>query len=166
MKKTIIESKVIIKASKDKVWEILADFGNVQKLSPGIAKSYLTSNTKNGLGASRHCDFTSMGAQVEEKIIEWNEGNSFKIELYDTKNLPMLRGMKAFFKFENHNDGTLLTTFFEYHMNSIIGDLLNSLKMEKMNKKSWIQFLAGIKHYAETGENVNKETKLDLSSVE
>ena len=49
MKKTTIESKVKINAPKDKVWDILSDFGNVQKLSPGIAKSYLTSDTKNGI---------------------------------------------------------------------------------------------------------------------
>jgi carbon monoxide dehydrogenase subunit G len=166
MKKTIIESKVEIKASKDKVWEILADFGNVQNLSPGIAKSYVTSDIKTGLGASRHCDFTAMGAQVEEKIIEWDKGNSLKIELFDGKNLPMIRGMKALFKLKSTDNGTILTSVFEYHMNNMVGDLLNGLKMKKMNKKTWVLFMAGIKHYAETGENVNKETKLDLSSVQ
>jgi len=166
MKNTTIESKVEIKASPEKVWEILADFGNVQNLSPGIAKSYLTSDIKSGIGMSRHCDFTAMGAQVEEKIIEWDEGKSLKIELYDGKNLPMMRGMKASFKLKSSNNGTALTSVFEYHMNNIVGDLLNGLKMKQMNKKTWVLFMAGIKHYAETGENVNKETKLDLASVD
>lgn len=162
MKNTLIKNKVIINASKDKIWEILSDFGNVQNLSPGIAKSYLTSDIKNGLGATRHCDFTSMGSQVEERIIEWDEGNSFKIELYDTKNIPMIKGMNAYFELESHKDGTQLSSTFEYHMSNIVGSLLNSLKMEKMNKKSWTMFLAGIKYHAETGKNVDKETKLDL----
>jgi hypothetical protein len=35
-----------------------------------------------------------------------------------------------------------------------------------VNKKTWVLFLAGIKHYAETGENVSKETKLDLAGIE
>jgi len=166
MKTTTIETKVEINASKDKIWEILADFGNVQNLSPGIAKSYLTSDVKTGLGASRHCDFTAMGAQVEEKIVEWEEGNFMKIELFDGKNLPMMRGMKATFKLKSTNKGTLITSVFEYHMNNMVGDLLNGLKMKQVNKKTWVLFLAGIKHYAETGENVSKETKLDLSMVE
>ncbi len=166
MQQTKIKSKVIINASKEKVWNILSDFGNVQNLSPGIAKSYLTSDIKNGIGATRHCDFTAMGSQVEERIIEWDKGNSFKIELYDTKNIPMMKGMNAYFELETHKNGTKLTTTFEYHMNNIVGDLLNSLKMRKMNKKSWVLFLAGIKHYAETGKNVTKETTLDLSFVE
>ncbi|MFT5822234.1 MAG: ligand-binding SRPBCC domain-containing protein [Crocinitomix sp.] len=166
MKDTIIKRKVTINASKEKVWEILADFGNVQNLSPNIAKSYLTSDALNGVGATRHCDFTAMGARVEEKIVEWNEGNSFKIHLYDAKNLPMLRGMQAHFELTSQNDATVLTGIFQYNMSNAIGNLLNSLTMRKMNEKSWIQFMAGIKHNTETGENVNKDTKLDLTVVE
>jgi carbon monoxide dehydrogenase subunit G len=166
MKNTRIKNTVVINAGKNKVWEILSDFGNVQNLSPGIANSYLTSNAKNGVGATRHCDFTTMGSQVEEKIIEWDEEKSLRIELYDTKNIPMIKGMNAYFELENHKNGTKLTSIFEYHMNNIIGDLLNYLKMKKMNKKSWVLFMAGIKHFAETGENVNKNTRLDLSPVE
>ncbi len=166
MKKTKIKNTVIINANKDKVWGILSDFGNVQNLSPGISKSYLTSKTKNGIGATLHCDFTTMGSQVEEKIIEWNEGKSFKIELYNTKNIPMMKGMNAYFELESHKNGTKLTSIFEYQMNNFIGDLLNNLKIKKMNNKSWILFMAGIKYYSETGKNVSKETKLNLSSVE
>ena len=128
MKNTIIKNSVIINASKEKVWDILSDFGNVQNLSPGIAKSYLTSTAKNGIGATRHCDFTSMGSQVEEKIVEWENGKSFKIELYDTKNIPMMKGMNAYFELESHKDGTKLSTTFTYHMKNIVGDLLNGTK--------------------------------------
>ena len=66
MKQTVISKKVKINASKDKVWDALADFGNVQNLSPNISKSYSTTDQKNGVGAERHCDFTMMGANVEE----------------------------------------------------------------------------------------------------
>ena len=81
MKKTIIERSITINASKQKAWEALADFGNVQNLSPNIKKSYLTSDDTVGLGSTRHCDFYSLGASVDEKIIEWNEGKSIRIEL-------------------------------------------------------------------------------------
>jgi len=73
--------------------------------------------------------------------------------------------MNAYFKLEDHKKGTELTTVFKYHMNNFIGDIMNHLKMKKMNEKSWVLFLAGIKHYTETGESITKETKLDLSAV-
>jgi carbon monoxide dehydrogenase subunit G len=166
MKKTTITRSIKINASKEKVWEALADFGNVQNLSPNVAKSYLTSDTKNGLGATRHCDFTSMGAQVEEKITEWNEGHSLRIELYDPKNLPMMRGMNAYFEVAEQGDKTKLQGTFEYGMSNALGSFLNSIKMRKMNEKNWEQFMAGIKHNVETNEVVDKTTKLDLSLVE
>lgn len=165
-KQTIIKRKVVIAAPQEKVWAVLADFGNVQNLSPNIAKSYSTSEAPNGLGATRHCDFTAMGAQVEEKITEWKEGKSIKIDLYEPKNLPMLRGMNASFELSRENDKTVLTGIFAYNMSNVIGDFLNSIKMRKINEKSWVQFMAGIKHNVETNEIVNQDTALDLSVVE
>ena len=164
--KTEITRKVTITASKEKVWEVLADFGNVQRLSPNIAKSYLTSDTKNGVGATRHCDFTAMGAHVEEKIVEWNEGNSMKILLYEPKNLPLMVNMEAFFELKEKDDTTELTATFSYGMKNGLGRIMNSLTMKKMNEKSWISFMAGIKHSVETGNDVNKETNLELAAVQ
>jgi carbon monoxide dehydrogenase subunit G len=166
MKKTIITRKVAINASKKKVWEALADFGNVQSLSPNVAKSYLTSDQQSGVGATRHCDFAAMGAQVEERIVAWEEGESMKIDIYQSKNMPMITGMEAEFKISEEGESTVITGTFEYGMTNIIGNFLNSITMKKMNEKAWVQFLAGIKHNVETGEKVNKDTSLDLAPIQ
>ncbi len=166
MKKTIITRRVSINAPKQKVWEVLTDFGNVQSLSPNIVKSYLTSEQKNGVGAMRHCDFASMGAQVEERIVEWNEGESFKIDIYESKNMPMITGMEAVFKLSEKEGETVVTGTFEYGMTNVLGGLLNSIAMKKMNQKAWVTFMAGLKYHIETGEDVNKDTELDLSHVD
>lgn len=166
MKKTIIMRKVAINAPKQKVWEALADFGNVKYLSPNIIKSYLTSDQESGVGATRHCEFASMGAQVEERIVAWDEGETLKIDIYRSKNMPMITGMEAEFQVSEEGDSTVVTGTFEYGMTNIIGNILNSVTMKKMNQKAWIQFLAGIKHHLETSENVNTDTNLDLSPVQ
>jgi len=157
MKKTTIRRHVTINASKDKVWEVLADFGNVQQLSPNIKKSYLTSEQENGVGAKRHCDFTSMGAQVEEQIVEWKEGESMKIDIYETKNMPMIRDMEAVFDVREAGNSTLLTGAFSYGMSNAFGSLMNSLAMKKMNIKSWKSFMSGIKHHLETEKMLIKK---------
>ena len=46
MKNTRIVKEVIIDASKEKVWEVVTDFGGIYKASPAVLKSYLT-RTKN-----------------------------------------------------------------------------------------------------------------------
>ena len=165
MSKTVISRKVIIDAPKQKVWDALADFGNVQNMSPNIAKSYLTSEQVNGVGAERHCDFTAMGAQVEERIVEWNEGESLKIDIYERKNMPMIADILASFNLEEKDGKVILYASFEYSMSSGLGNVMNSLVMKKMNIKSWELFIAGIKHHVETGEYVDKGIQLDLSAV-
>ena len=70
--------QVTINASVDKVWEILADFGAIDKWAPPVSKSYSTTEANGGVGAGRHCD-TSFGA-LKEQIVEWEEGRSFTID--------------------------------------------------------------------------------------
>jgi len=165
MKITTIARKVVINAPKQKVWEAIADFGNVSRLSPNIVESHSTSEQKQGVGAERHCDFAAMGAQVEERIVAWNEGESLKIDIYETKNMPMITDMEAEFSLETEGEGTEITGIFEYKMTSSLGNLINNLSMKKMNEKTWVKFIAGIKHHVETGENVEKNTPLDISLV-
>ncbi len=68
----------IIDASVQKVWEVLADFGDVYRWAPSVTNSYSTSENNNGLEASRHCDIAGFGG-IEEYITEWNEGRDFTL---------------------------------------------------------------------------------------
>lgn len=166
MKKTIIARKVEINAPKQKVWEALSDFGNVSRLSPNIVSSKLTSEQINGVGATRHCDFAAMGAQVEERIVDWKEGKSFKIDIYETQKMPMIKNMQADFALTESGDKTIVSGIFSYGMSGLWGNLMNTFMMKKMNEKAWVVFLAGIKHHIETGEDVDKSTTLNISPVE
>ncbi|MFT6502258.1 MAG: carbon monoxide dehydrogenase subunit G [Crocinitomicaceae bacterium] len=165
MKKTIIDRKITINAPKHEVWDALADFGNVMNMSPNIAKSYLISDKKSGIGAQRHCDFTVMGAQVDEKITQWDEGNSMTIELYNLKRMPMMKEVQARFEVSEKEGKAVLNARFEYLISNPIGRFMNLVKMRKMNIKSWEAFMAGIQYHVETGENIDNTTRLDLSKV-
>lgn len=166
MKKTVIARKISINAPGEKVWSVLADFGNVYRVSPNIVKSYATTDHTQGLGAERHCDFAMMGAQVEERITEWQEGKSMKIDIYKSKGMPMIKDMKAEFSLESLGGTSVLIGTFEYGMSNAVGSMLNSVGMKSMNEKAWAKFMAGVKHYVETGEEVSKDTPLDLDRVE
>ena len=85
MGRTKIKRRVKIDAPKAKVWKALADFGNVYKISKGVVSSHSTSKKKNGVGATRHCDLVNMGAQVDERITKWKEGEYMNIEIFKTK---------------------------------------------------------------------------------
>ena len=59
-----------IKAKQEVVWEALADLGTVSTWNPTITNSYYISEAKEGVGASRHCDFPD-GGYVNERATEW-----------------------------------------------------------------------------------------------
>lgn len=164
-KLTTIKREIEINQSKDKVWEALADFGNICHGHPAVSKSYITSSQKAGIGATRHCDFTMMGASAEEKVSEWNEGKNIKIEVMELKKMPGIKTMVLDLAIRNQGAKTLLTGTMAYAMKNGLFDIMNRLMMEKMNAKLLDGIMAGHKLYIETGTIVNDTTKLDLGQV-
>ncbi len=81
---THIKESIRINATKDKVWELLADFGGIIKFHPGLRDSYSTSTKKGGVGASRHCDLLPAGS-VEERVVEWKDGEEMLVQIFDGK---------------------------------------------------------------------------------
>jgi hypothetical protein len=61
---TIISREIAINKPKEDVWKAIAKFGDICHGSPTVAKSHVTSEQQEGVGATRHYDFTIMGATV------------------------------------------------------------------------------------------------------
>ena len=142
-----ITKEVEINAPKAKVWSVLADIGAVEKYNPVVTKSYSTSENKQGLGASRHCDLLPMGS-VEEKIIEWDEGESYKIEIFEGKAIPF-KGTGKFELTENGKSTNVKMTFEPDMGNGIFGKIMGFMMKEKMNKMI-TGVVIGLKHHLET----------------
>lgn len=165
MKKTTIKRSIEINAPKEKVWRAIAAIGDISHASPGVLRSKLTSEKTEGIGATRHCDFVMMGASAEERVTKWKEGASFKIEAYELKKMPGMKGMEAEFSITGTGNKTLLRGDLHYRMQGILFGLINGMMMKKMNIRAWNGLLAGYKRYIETGETVTKDTPLDFEAV-
>ena len=150
-----IIKEVEINAPKAKVWSVLADIGAVEKYNPVVTKSYSTSENKQGLGASRHCDLLPMGS-VEEKIVEWDEGESYKIEIFEGKAIPF-KGTGTFELAENGKSTNVKMTFEPDMGNGIVGKIMGFMMKEKMNKMI-TGVVSGLKHHLETDELVSAKT--------
>lgn len=165
-KKTIIRRSIDIHLSKEKVWDAIADFGHICHGHPAVSKSYITSSQKEGVGATRHCDFTMMGASAEERVIDWNQGKNIQIEVYELHKMPGIDTMKLNLAIEAlSDDKTLLISTMEYTMKNGFFDIMNIMVMKGMNAKLLDGIMAGHKLYMETGTIVNEKTKLDLTQV-
>ena len=164
-KQTTFIQEIKINLPKEKVWKALADFGNICHGHPAVSKSYITSSQKEGVGATRHCDFTMMGASAEEKVVEWNEAKNIKISVFQLDKMPGINNMAMDLAIKEEGNNTILTGTMEYDMKNIFFDFMNSIVMKKMNAKLLSGILSGHKLYIETGTIVNEKTKLDLSTV-
>lgn len=163
---TSIIRELIIKAPKQKVWKAVSDFGNVYLMGPTISKSYLTSDKTSGVDTTRHCDFTMMGASVDERITGWDEGERLEIGFDSWENMPGMASMSAEFTFADEGEDTRLRAIMNYEVGmGVVGKMMDAVMVKRMNMKNWDGFVAGIRHHIETGEEVSKETPIDMDGI-
>lgn len=146
-----VSGQTRINAPAEKVWATLADLAAVQNYSPGVAKSYYTSDDKEGVGARRHCDLQNPGGWVEERVTEWDQGNTMTIEIYES-NAP-LKTAFAHFTLTPGEQETTVDFDIEYQMKfGPIGALMDAIMVRSQFQNSVRSVLAGLKHHVETGE--------------
>ncbi|MBV7327256.1 SRPBCC family protein [Chloroflexi bacterium TSY] len=164
---TTLAAEVWIDAPKEKVWDIVADFGNISLWNPNVPNSYLTSDQTTGEGTTRHCDLSLSGVTVEERILEWNDGESMTIEIYDGTKTPPWKSAQATFTLKEKDGGTHVVGAFSFEMKyGPIGKLMSKFMIEPQFGKAWQQLFAGLKHHVETGEQVDSPKGLDFSAVQ
>ena len=139
--------QVEINVPKNKVWEILADFGNVSKWAPIVTQSSAIGSSNQGVGAERSCEIVQMGT-VTEKAVEWDEGNSVK---YEVKGLPSVNSFFNKFSLRGEADQTVVTLEGEV---DIAGTEEQRKGFEEQLQGAVQMTLQGLKQYAETGQKM------------
>lgn len=164
-----ITREVRIHAAKDHVWAIAADIPNVYKYHPNVPASHGTSNQNQGPGASRHCEFISpAGGSVEERVVEWQEGERYRVEVYGGVKMPPITNLFAEIAVRADGNDTIATMTLNYDTKlGPLGVLMNKLMLETAFTKVVSGIVAGLKHYAETGETVDslQHIQQDLTLV-
>ncbi len=111
----------------EQVWEIFADIGNVQEISPGVQASKRL-NKKQGVGAVRSCDF-GKGAGIHEEVTAWEEGKQIQFTGTKIWGMPM-KSMVATFDFEPTQTGSRVSMTMQYEMK--FGLLMNPVAKLKL----------------------------------
>ena len=149
-----VAKRIQVDAPKEQVWAVLANIGAVQDYSPGVVKSYYTSEIREGADASRHCDLLPTGT-VEERIVSWRDREQFSIEIYEGTEVPYL-GV-SHFKLERNVTQTLVTQVMDYKPADDLPNTLAGGSMAGLVGKIVGGNLVGLKHFVETGEEVTRE---------
>ena len=120
-----------IDAPVETVWEVLHDFGDIQRWSPGVTDSELTSQGPVSEGTTRHCDFAPFGG-VNERIERHEPNERLTVNLYETFRLP-ISGATADFNIAPQDGGTELTIHYSYAPN-LLGRLVKGYTDTQMRK--------------------------------
>ena len=138
-------------ASAEDVWSVVCRYGDVAQFHGGVEKTTNVNESpiKAQLGADRACDIYDMGMHIvlKEKIIEFKEGESYRYEVYETKNFPV---QALFFEFsiQKHNENsTYLRLDIDYKGKPVFITPFLKPKMQKLTR----DVLLGYKEYIETG---------------
>jgi uncharacterized protein YndB with AHSA1/START domain len=120
-----------IDAPVETVWEVLHDFGDIQRWNPGVKASALTSPGPVTEGSTRRCDFTPFGA-VHERIDLHKPNERLTVNIHETFRLPISSAV-ADFNIAPGDEGTTLTLHYTYTPN-LLGRLLRGYTDRQLRK--------------------------------
>lgn len=134
-----------IDAPVQAVWAVLSDLDAIHVWVKAIQHSYCPAQDR-GVGAVRVCELKQ--ARIEETIVEWDEGRSFK---YRGVGAPMMASASNLWSVEAHGEQTLVTTTAEATMKGGPVGVLLELLAKPLFERLGAQSLASLKYYVEHG---------------
>ena len=149
----------LISATKEDVWKVLSNYGDICKFNPGVSKSYITSENNEGVGATRVCELVPVG-KVSETIKEWQEGDGFLIQVTPIEKLPPITNFTGRFHIEKLSVNTSrVSVSINYEIKlGVIGTILNKVLIQPKLEKSMDDLLRGLKTHVEKNMEI-KEAK-------
>ncbi len=155
--------QVAINAPKEKVWEVLADFGSASNWAPTVTESRSTTEANGGVGAERTCKHVKMG-NIEERIVAWEDGRSLSYDVIKGLAFP-IKSLNNTWTVNSAGDNATVSVTMDFRMGlgplGVLPALMARLSMRKGMQVS----LAGLKQYVETGELVTTTKDLAPTSL-
>ncbi len=151
-----IEQTIQANVPAAKIWQVMGDFSSVEKYATTIKTSPIINDISSGLGAKRLCTFND-GSSLVEEIIEFQEGQGFKMVLSEFS-LP-LKSMYAEMWVKDTDANSC-----ELHMASDfvvkggpLGWLMGYVVMRPMMKGVFKKLMSGLAYHAMTGERIGEK---------
>lgn len=129
-----VSAQTVVELTPEKAWQLLRDLSLAHNYVPGIIDTRMTTEKREGVGASRKVYRSETGA-IDETVVEWNEGYGFLIRLHCGDAGPPFPFREAHFRYaiESEGEHTRLTTSLAYEMRwGAIGRLLDKVLLRRI----------------------------------
>ena len=144
-----VSSEVTVHAPPTRVWEVLADFGTIERWSPVVAKSYCTTEQTTGVGAERHCDLYPRGA-LEERVLESDPETLLGIHV--DAGGPIV-SQRSDFRLRPEGGDTTVTMTIDFELAAEAAD--RAAAVTEALQAATDATVAGLRYHVETGELVD-----------
>lgn len=139
--------RIVIKAPKQAVWDVMADFGSAAPWAPGMRHSSLKGERKTGVGTHRILQHV-WGFSIEEIVTEWVDGAGYSFKLVKAP-YPMRDVCETWILRPDGNQA-LLTITVSYGMRlGLIGTLLDALLVKFLVAREIRRGIFGLKNHVE-----------------
>ncbi len=158
------ETSVTLAMPRDAAWEKMRDLTASVNYVPGLIACDITTEQTEGVGASRRVKNSFL--EMDETVVEWNEGRGFTIRLHDGDNKPPMFA-EAYFIYAITDgetpDTTQLTTAMAYRLPwGAVGKLLNAMLIRFIVAGQVRDVAVSMKYNYETG---NKTPAAELKRL-
>jgi ligand-binding SRPBCC domain-containing protein len=153
---TVLENEIVIDAPVADVWAQLAALDELDRYDPGVKRSLIVSDVREGLHATRRCDLPK--GWFEEKVIDWKPGESLAFEL--TRCSLPVSSLTHRYTFVANGDRTIVRQRMEYRLKmGPVGAAMDALVVRRKWDGGIKAFLAGLKDRVESSRKASQPGK-------
>lgn len=152
-----VVSESIIAIPREQAWAKLRDLSIAHFYVPGLTDTKITTAQKEGIGTSRQV-FSKSRPPMDETVVEWRDGYGFTLKLHNGDKPPAPFKEATFqYAVEDAPGGqTLFRGTLRYTLPfGVIGQILDSLFLERMLAPATAGIGPAIKTFYETGKSAN-----------
>ena len=134
-----VTERIRIGRPPGRVWDVLADFGQLSRWARNVDHSSLVTTQREGVGAARR---VQVGRVVLiERVVTWEPNASLA---YALEGLPVVRGVVNAWTLEDDGGATKVSLSSRIDANPVVGWVMGRVLARDLRK-----LLAGLKSYAE-----------------
>lgn len=137
------------KASTFRAWDLMSDFGAIDAFNPTLKESHLLDGScEIGPGAERQCTLKDGKNYIHERVVDWQEGRSYRIEVFGGT-MPM-DDIVAELAVEPEGTGSLLRMTMRYRPRwGLLGRLIEPVLLRPMMRHTMRRVIGGLAVKAE-----------------
>ncbi|MGJ8686275.1 MAG: SRPBCC family protein [Spongiibacteraceae bacterium] len=162
-----VSARVVIDMPREQAWQQLQDLSLPHNYVPGVLRCEITSDQPSGVGASRRV-FQSLGRNMDETVIEWNEGHGLVLRLHQGDSDAPAPFERAVFRYRLDDAGhqqTALTATLAFDMRwGRFGQYLYSRVLRGVFRSVVRDVAISMKGFYESGEAVTPPVLKQLRS--